>query len=289
MAGYRFKDYQAGAEFVLERMRSAGLPASEVQTALVLGSGLGEYDARLRVQKRIPYGEIPHFPVSTNESHKGELILGKTRQGLPLLLLSGRVHCYEGYTMEQAAFYVRLLHLLGIKTLIITNAAGAVNPCFSPGELMLITDHIKLCADSPVAGPHLPQFGQRFFDMSGAYTPALQALAEQCARRRGILLRRGVYQYFAGPQYETPAEVRAAALLGADAVGMSTVPEVIAAAGCGMEVLGISLLTNMAAGITGETLSDREVVMTAKRAGSGFGDLMDEILEAIRLREDMTR
>ena len=274
MRDYSLSDYQSAAEAVAGRFGRAA------KTALVLGSGLGGFADTLAVKDRISFADIPFFPHATNQNHKGEIVSAGAA-GRDVLVLSGRAHGYEGYTMRQTAFYVRVLRLLGVDTLVLTNAAGAVNEAFAPGELMLITDHIKLCAESPVSGAPIPEFGERFFDMTRAYDPALGALALESARRLGVTLRSGVYMYFAGPQYETPAEVRAARALGADAVGMSTVPEVIAAAGCGMRVLGVSLLTNMAAGVTGRPLCDREVVETAEKAGARFSLLMNEILKAL--------
>ena len=248
------------------------------KTALVLGSGLGYLADELTDAVRIPYEQIPHFPVSTVASHAGFLAVGRLN-GTPLLVLSGRSHYYEGYDFATVTFYVRLLKAIGVQMLILTNAAGGVNPAFSVGELMLITDHIKLCADSPARGPADERLGARFFDMTRTYTPALQALAREAAAEQEITLREGVYFYFGGPQFETPAEIRMARLLGGDAVGMSTVPEAIVASQCGLQLLGISCITNMAAGMVADTeVSDDEVVVAAKAASQTFGNLMKAIV-----------
>ena len=193
--------------------------------------------------------------------------------------MQGRLHAYEGWSFADAAFPVRLARLLGAETLIVTNAAGAVNQKFSAGDIMLIPDHIKLFPDTPLRGPNLEEFGPRFPDMSHVYTPALQNAARSAAWAMGLTLREGVYMYFPGPQYETPAEIRAARLLGADAVGMSTVPEAIAAAHCGMKVLGFTLCTNMAAGVLDQPLSGEEVIAAGEAAGPKFTALVKGCLE----------
>lgn len=244
------------------------------EVCLVLGSGLGSLAAEVDGAVSLPYADIPHFPRSTVKTHAGKMVLGRL-SGRPAAVLAGRFHVYEGYSMEEAAFYVRVMHLLGVKTLLVTNAAGGVNENFRLGDLMLITDHIKLTAESPSRGSIPAAFGPRFFDMSRAYSPRLQELAVREAADLGIPLRHGVYFYMAGPQFETPAEIRAVRTLGGDAVGMSTVPEVIAAAQCGMEVLGISCITNLAAGMVPDSvLSDEEVNETAGRVSAAFCALM---------------
>lgn len=221
------------------------------EIALVLGTGLGNFAESLTNTTVIPYGEIPHFPVSTAPYHKGQLVAGLL-DGKPLLIMQGRFHYYEGYTMEQAAFPVRVFRLLGIKTLILTNAVGAINTDYRVGDLMLISDHIKFFNESPLRGPNLDDFGPRFNDMSDAYTKKLRLLAKETAQELGITLHEGVYAYMPGPSYETPAEIRMLRVLGADVVGMSTVPEALTAAHAGMELLGISYCCNMAAGICSE-------------------------------------
>jgi purine-nucleoside phosphorylase len=248
------------------------------RVALVLGSGLGYLADELTDAVRIPYEEIPHFPLSTVASHAGFLAVGRLN-GTPLLVLSGRTHYYEGYSFDTVTFYVRVLAKLGIRTLILTNAAGGVNPDFRVGDLMLITDHIKLCADSPSRGPSDERLGPRFFDMTHTYAPHLQEVAREAAAEHEMTLREGVYFYMGGPQFETPAEIRMIRLLGGDAVGMSTVPEAIVAAQCGLQLLGISCITNMAAGmVEGAEVSDDEVVVAAATVSRTFGALMETIV-----------
>lgn len=202
--------------------------------------------------------------------------------GQDVLLFSGRFHFYEGYGMDETAFPVRMLRLLDIPTLIITNAAGGICPDFSPGDLMVIRDHIKLAEGSPVRGAHLPCFGERFFDMSQAYDPDLRKMAHKTAASAGLHLQEGVYAYMTGPQYETPAEIRALSLLGADAVGMSTVPEVITAVQCGIRVLGISCITNMAAGVTAQRISGEDVVEVGRRTADAFASLVEGVIRLLK-------
>jgi purine-nucleoside phosphorylase len=247
---------------------------------MVLGSGLGELGDRVEDPIVVPYGDIPHFKVSTAPGHKGQLVFGRLA-GQPVVVMQGRMHHYEGYTYEETTYAIRVFRLLGADTLMVTNAAGGVNQDFRAGQLMLITDQIKPFLDSPLRGENLPQFGPRFPDASYLYTPRLQALAREIARDQGIPLREGVYLYFPGPQYETPAEVRMARQWGADAVGMSTVAEVIVAAHCGMEVLGVSLITNMAAGILPQPLSEQEVLDAAAAAKETFSALILGCLEKL--------
>lgn len=250
------------------------------RVAMVLGSGLGELGDRVEDPIVVPYEDIPHFKVSTAPGHKGQLVFGHLA-GQPVVVMQGRMHHYEGYTYEETTYAIRVFRLLGADTLMVTNAAGGVNQDFQAGQLMLITDQIKPFLDSPLRGENLPQFGPRFPDASYLYTPRLQALARETARAQGILLREGIYLYFPGPQYETPAEVRMARQWGADAVGMSTVAEVIVAAHCGMEVLGVSLITNMAAGILPQPLSEQEVLDAAAAAKETFSALILGCLEKL--------
>ncbi len=241
---------------------------------LVLGSGLGSLGDEVANALVIPYRDIPHFPISTAPGHKGQLVMG-TLEGKSVAVMQGRMHYYEGYSLEEAVYPLRVLRLLGVRTLLITNASGCIRTDWQAGELMLITDQIKFALDSPLRGENLPEFGPRFPDSSHLYTPRLQAVARQAAQDAGIVpLREGVYMYFTGPQYETPAEIRAARLLGADAAGMSTAPEVIAAAHCGMEVLGFSLLSNMAAGILDQPLSEEEVLLAGENGREQFSALV---------------
>lgn len=271
-----FAWYEQSAAFLQERLALAGY-TERPQIAIVLGSGLGPFADELADAVSIPYTEIPHFPHSTVASHAGKLLCG-TVGGCPVLALAGRFHFYEGYSFAQAAYYVRVLRLLGVKTLILTNAAGGINETFRVGDLMLITDHIKFFTDSPVRGPEMPAFGERFFDLSNVYDKACRSLVKDCAAKLSIPLREGVYAFMPGPQFETPAEIRMLRTLGADAVGMSTVPEAITAAQCGLQTLGISCITNLAAGMLDQPVSDQEVVEAAKLYGSRFTALLREIL-----------
>ena len=248
------------------------------KAAMILGSGLGYLGDEVESPIAIPYGDIPHFKASTAPGHKGRLVFG-TLEGQPVAVMQGRMHHYEGYSYEEVSYAVRVLRLLGCETLIVTNAAGCVNKSWNPGDLMVIDDHIKLALDSPLRGPNLHQFGPRFPDSSYNYTPRLRKLAAEAAAELGLPLRHGVYMYWTGPQYETPAEIRAARILGADAVGMSTVPEVIVASHCGMEVLGFSLMTNMAAGILDQPLTEKEVLIAAEAGKETFSALIRSCLQ----------
>lgn len=271
---FSFEKYKETADFLVERLGSVP------DTVVVLGSGLGDFAERLNEKVEIEYSHILNFPRSTVASHKGVLCRGLIGKK-DILVLQGRFHCYEGYTMEQAAFWVRALWLAGVKNAVITNAAGAVNEGFSVGDIMLIRDHIKLCVESPVMGVHDARFGERFFDMGDAYTASMADIVRKCAEGLGISLKEGVYAYMAGPQFETPAEIRTLRILGADAVGMSTVPEVISAAQCGMRVAALSCLTNMAAGVTDKPVSDKDVVEASKKAGDRIFTLMGEVVNRL--------
>ena len=272
---FSYDDYLTSARALQQRLGQF-VP----QVAMILGSGLGELGDQVESPVYIPYEDIPHFCRSTVQGHRGRLVFG-TLEGKPVAVMQGRMHYYEGYSMEQVCYPLRVLRLLGAETLVVTNAAGAVNTAFSAGDIMLITDHIKLFGVSPLCGPNLEEFGPRFPDMSHVYTPRLQDNAREAAEELSIPLRQGVYMYFPGPQYETPAEVRAARVLGADAVGMSTVPEAIVAAHCGMEVLGFTLLSNMAAGILDQPLSEQEVLDAAEAARETFSALVLGCLERL--------
>lgn len=244
---------------------------------LILGSGLGPYADSLRDRTVIPYCEIPHFPSSTVSGHAGNLVLGNA-EGIPAVALQGRIHLYEGYSITEVAYPARVLGCLGIRRLLVTNAAGGINPEFRPGDLMLITDHINLMGANPLVGINLEELGPRFPDMSEAYSSALREIAQEGARAKGIPLRRGVYVGLCGPSYETPAEIRMCRTLGADAVGMSTIPEVIVAGHMGIPVLGISCITNMAAGILPQKLTHKEVMDTTDRVKEQFLSLLQEII-----------
>ncbi|AVX20076.1 MAG: purine-nucleoside phosphorylase [Bacillota bacterium] len=248
------------------------------EIALILGSGLGALAEEIEEAVTIPYRELPHFPVSTVEGHAGRLVLGKLK-GKTVVAMQGRFHYYEGYSMGEVTFPVRVMKLLGARQLFVTNAAGGINREFKPGDLMLITDHINLMGSNPLIGPNWDDFGPRFPDMSAAYSARLQEIADRVAASQGFKLQRGVYAAMTGPSYETPAEIRYLAKIGADAVGMSTVPEVIVANHSGMEVLGISCITNMAAGILPEKLDHSEVMETAERIKKQFLALVKGIVE----------
>ncbi len=247
------------------------------QIGLVLGSGLGGFAEKLKVAAEIPYQDIPGFPVSTVSGHAGKFVFG-TLQGKDILCMQGRVHFYEGYSMQQVVTPVRLMAMMGIKTLILTNAAGGVNSSFEPGNLMCIRDHISCFVPSPLIGRNVLELGTRFPDMSCVYDPELCGALHRAAALRGLSLKDGIYIQLSGPGYETPAEIRMCASLGADAVGMSTAVEAMAARHAGLRVCGVSLITNMASGISKTPLSHTEVQETANRASRDFEGLMEEFL-----------
>ena len=247
------------------------------RVGLILGSGLGSFADRLEHPVIIPYTEIPHFPSSSVPGHAGRLVFG-TLEGASIVAMQGRVHAYEGYSPAQVAFPARVLCGLGIQTLVVTNAAGGIHPAFKPGDLMVITDHLNLSGWNPLTGPNEERFGPRFPDMSHAYAPELVQLLLACGKETKTALQSGVYAILSGPSYETPAEIRMLGRLGADAVGMSTVPEVIAAAHMGVKVAGVSCITNLAAGLGTEPLNHQEVSDTAHRVEAVFGALLAKFL-----------
>lgn len=259
----------------------ARLPARP-DLALVLGSGLGGLADRIEAPVYIPYGQIPHFPVSTAPGHAGRFVFGRL-SGRMVLCMQGRFHYYEGHDMAAIALPVRVLKALGCRALVLTNAAGGVNWDFSVGDFMLITDHINFMGANPLRGENDDAIGPRFCDMTHVYTPEFQQTARQVAAQQGITLREGVYLGYMGPSFETPAEIRAFRTLGADAVGMSTVPEAIAASHCGLPVLGVSLITNMAAGMAGKRLSGDEVIEIANQRGPVFQDFIRTVVGALPL------
>jgi purine-nucleoside phosphorylase len=265
--------FQKSADFLMQRVNA------RPKLALVLGSCLGDMANLIEDPQVIDYADIPNFLISTVESHAGKLIFGKLA-GREVVCLSGRFHYYEGYEFEELVVPVRVLKLMGVETIILTNAAGGINEGFSQGDIMLICDHIKLYGASPMRGINLPQFGPRFFDVSDMYTKSLQQVARDAAARTGVPLQEGVYFYCTGPQFETPAEIRAFRTLGGDAVGMSTVTEALTAAHCGMKVLGLSLISNMAAGIKGP-ITTTEVDETAEASANNFQKLMLEIVSSL--------
>lgn len=255
------------------------------QVGLVLGSGLGSFADSLLHSVRIPYGQIPGFPVSTAVGHAGELVIGTLGANghgtVDVAVMSGRFHLYEGYSASQVTAGIRLFHALGLRRAVLTNAAGGINANYSQGALVLISDHINLQGANPLIGPNDEALGPRFPDMTDAYAARLRRLATQVADELEIALPEGVYAGVLGPNFETPAEIRYLSAIGADLVGMSTVPEVIAANHLGMEVLGISCVTNMAAGITGEKLSHEEVLEIGRRVSGTFLKLLTAVLPRI--------
>jgi purine-nucleoside phosphorylase len=262
------------ADFILHKI--GALP----RLALVLGSGLGVLAEEIEQPTVIPYGDIPHFPVSTAPGHAGRLVAGKLA-GKFVVVMQGRFHFYEGYSLDQVVLPARTFATMGIRNLFLTNAAGGVNESFSPGDFMVIRDHINLTGHNPCIGPNDAAEGQRFFDMTTAYDPDLAREARSAAASLGIGLKEGVYMWFTGPCFETPAEIRAARALGADAVGMSTVPETIAAVHRGLKVLGVSCITNMAAGISAGRISSEEVLEVSERVKPRFSAFVRKTIEAI--------
>ena len=253
---------------------------AQPKVALTLGSGLGNYADEIEVEAEIPYGDIPHFPVSTVAGHDGKFVFGNIGS-LPIVCMKGRVHFYEGYDTSEVVMPARLLKQLGVETMFLTNAAGGVNPSFSAGDLMLITDHVSLFAHNPLLGKNDERIGVRFPDMSHVYEPAFCDAVRQAAKENDIPLQEGVYCQLTGPSYETPAEIKLLQMLGVSAVGMSTAIEAIAARHAGMKVLGISCISNMAAGISAVPLSHKEVQETADRVAPLFTKLVTETLKAI--------
>lgn len=253
----------------------------EPKIGLILGSGLGMLADEIQNPITIAYDQIPHFPVSTVEGHAGELVIGEL-EGQKVITMRGRFHLYEGHALESVTFPIRVMKAIGVETILVTNAAGGVNTSYKPGNLMLIQDHINLMYRNPLIGPNEAALGERFPDMSSAYDGQLRELAAKVASQQGIDLQSGVYAGVLGPSYETPAEIRMIRTVGADAVGMSTVPEVIVARHAGIRVLGISCITNMAAGILPQPLSHDEVMETAERVKGDFIQLLHGILKEIR-------
>lgn len=254
--------------------------AKTPKAGLILGSGLGGYADGLSDKKFVPYAEIPGFPVSKVQGHAGRFVLGE-HKGLPVIAMQGRVHYYEGHPQSLLTVGVRTMRLLGAEYLLLTNAAGGVNTSFAPGTLMLISDHINFSGGHPLIGENLDAFGPRFPDLSDIYNKALREKLKTLAAEQNLHIEEGVYMMFSGPSYETPAEIRMARILGADAVGMSTVPEAIAAAHCGMKTIGVSLVTNAAAGVLPHKISHEEVQQAAAEASVRFTQLVDLILERL--------
>lgn len=269
---YNFEYFKKSADYILSKIDF------KPEIALILGSCLGTLSEEIQNPIIIDYKDIPNFLTTTVESHAGKLILGEL-SGKKVVCMSGRFHYYEGYDFEQLVTPIRVFHLLGVKTVVLTNAAGAVNASYRPGEIMIIKDHVKLMGASPVRGKNIEEFGPRFFDMSTAYTKEYRELAKQVADGLDMKINEGVYFYWTGPQFESPAEVNVIRILGGDAVGMSTVTETITAAHCGMKVLGLSLITNMGAGVLDEPVTTEEVDETAEKAAREFKALLREIIK----------
>jgi purine-nucleoside phosphorylase len=268
---YDYEYYKKSADYV------RGMISFDPEVAVILGSALGGLAGEIENPVEIPYADIPNFLVSTVESHAGKLIAG-TLAGRRVVCMSGRFHYYEGYSFEQLAAPIRLFKSLGVKATIVTNAAGAVNTAYKPGDIMVIKDHINLVGASPMRGPNVDEYGPRFFDVSNLYTASLRQLALECSIGSGLTVHEGVYQFFTGPHFETPAEIRAARILGADAVGMSTVTEALTAAHCGMPLLGLSVMTNMAAGVLDQPLGAGEVYRTAAGISAPFQRYVQKII-----------
>lgn len=271
---YTVDFFQKSADYVMSIIKD------KPEIAIILGSGLGDFVSKIKNPIEIKYDDIPNFLVSTVASHAGKLVYGEVG-GKKVICMAGRFHSYEGYDFEQLVIPVRLFKLLGVKATILTNAAGAVNKSYNVGDIMIVSDHIKLNGASPLRGKNLDFFGPRFFDVTDMYTKKLRKIALKCAEGSGLIFREGVYMFFPGPQFETPAEIRAARLLGADAVGMSTVTEALTAAHCSMPLLAFSVMTNMAAGVLDCKLSDEEVGIAAAKIADRFGAYIEKVIAAI--------
>ncbi|HEY1913040.1 MAG TPA: purine-nucleoside phosphorylase [Vicinamibacterales bacterium] len=269
-----YDDVKEAADAI--RSRVPEVPA----IAVVLGSGLGDFAASLGNSVLMPYGDLPHWPASRVIGHDGKLVVGTSR-GRTIAALAGRCHAYEGHNLQQVTFAVRALGLLGVKTLLLTNAAGGVNTSFSEGALMVIDDHLNLTGGNPLVGPNDDRFGARFPDMTEVYSLRLRRIADHAGSALGLRLPHGVYAGLMGPSYETPAEIRYLRTIGADAVGMSTVPEAIVARHMGIDVLGISCITNMAAGVLPQPLDHAEVMETTRRVRGQFVALLEGIVERL--------
>ena len=265
---------QSAAQYILSRV------SLRPTIGMVLGSGLGDFADTLEDVVRIPFAEIPGFPLPTVPGHTGALVFGK-KMGQEVVVLQGRIHYYEGLPMREITLPVRVLAAIGVKTLILTNACGGVNTSFRPGDLMLIADHINFSGANPLIGPNLDAFGPRFPDVSDLYTKTLRDAIKEKAAQAGIPLQEGVYAMYSGPNYETPAEIRMFRILGADTVGMSTVPEALVAGQCGMQVVGISCITNMAAGVLPQKLCHGEVIEVAALVHDKFQNLLDIVLTVL--------
>ena len=271
---YTYEFYKEAADYVLEKLDY------KPEIGLILGSALGSLSEEIEDQTIIDYKDIPNFLVSTVDSHAGKLILGNLK-GKKVVCMSGRFHHYEGYDYEELAIPIRVFKLLGVHTVILTNAAGGINTDYKPGDIMLIKDHIKFTGASPMRGRNIPEFGPRFFDITDMYTKDLRELAKETAQDLDIELKEGVYFFATGPQYETPAEIKAMRMLGGDTVGMSTVTEALTAAHCGMKLLVIYLVTNMAAGVLDQPITHEEVDEVGNAASGKLKTLLGNIIQKL--------
>lgn len=271
--GYTYNIYKEAADYISSRIERTP------DEAIILGTGCSRFAERIEREVVIPYSAIPNFPVTTNPSHKGNMIIGYVGDKY-VLCLNGRFHYYEGYTMEELNIPVHVLHVLGIKTLIITNASGACNPDYKPGDVVIIKDHIKLYGGSPMRGENVPELGPRFFSVSDLYTKALRGKAKECALKTSLTVHEGVYMFFPGPQFETASEIRASRILGADIVGMSTVTEALTAAHSGMKLLGLAIVTNMGTGLV-DNVDGSEVDDVAEKVSDAFCNYLEDIINTI--------
>ncbi|MCQ2553656.1 MAG: purine-nucleoside phosphorylase [Clostridia bacterium] len=269
---YNFEFFSKIADSIKSRLNGF-----EPEIGIILGSGLSHFSERIENPIEIKYQDIPDFLVSTAPGHQGKFIFGEV-SGRKLMCMSGRFHSYEGYAYEQLTLPIRVMKLCGVKEVILTNAAGAINESYQVGDIMIIKDHIKLNGDSPLKGPNIEEFGERFFDVQDMYSKQLRKIALECAENSSLNFHEGVYFFFTGPQYETPAEIRAARILGGDAAGMSTVTEALTAAHCKMPVLGLSVMTNMAAGVLDIPLTTEEVIETGERIAPMFEAYVADLL-----------
>lgn len=271
---YSYEDFKKSADYILSKVDF------KPEIGMVLGSSLGSLADEIEDKVEIAYKDIPNFLLSTAPSHAGKMILG-TLEGKKVVCLSGRFHYYEGYDFEELVIPMRVFKILGVEAVILTNIAGAINRKYKPGDIMIIKDHIKLFGASPLRGPNVEEFGPRFFDVGDMYTKKLREVAKESAKNVDLDIKEGIYYYTGGPQMETPAEIRAMRLLGADAVGMSTVTEAITAAHSGMKLLALSLMVNMAAGVFEEAIADEEIVRIADESSIKFKELIREIMKKI--------
>lgn len=272
--GYTYEFYMKAASFVKERIEKTP------EIAVVLGTGCGPFAEKIKNPVSIPYSEIPGFPISTNPDHAGFFVAGYVGDRY-IICMNGRFHFYEGYSMEELNIPVHVLYLLGVKKLVLTNASGSCNPDFRPGDAMIIKDHIKLYTGSPMRGPNVPELGPRFFDVHDLYAEKLREIAKECSKHSDMKVHEGVYMFFPGPQFETAAEIRAARILGADAVGMSTVTEALTAAHCGMGLLGIALITNMATGMEAGKVDGSAVNDVTASVAPRFSAFLEDIVKSI--------